>query len=69
MLTDHVNKMGRGLNSALNSYNSAVSSMDRRVLVTARKFKELGASTSAELPELSQVEGTPRQLESGTEED
>jgi len=69
VLADHMNKMGRGLNSAMNSYNSAVSSMERRVLVSARKFKDLGSSTSAELPEVSELEGAPRQLELGTGEE
>jgi len=65
VLAEHINKVGRGLNSAMNSYNSAVSSMERRVLVSARKFKELGSSTSAELPEVQELEGVPRQLELG----
>lgn len=65
VLAEHINKVGRGLNSAMNSYNSAVSSMERRVLVSARKFKELGSSTSAELPEVTEIEGVPRQLELG----
>ncbi len=69
VLAEHINKVGRGLNSAMNSYNSAVSSMERRVLVSARKFKELGSSTSAELPEVTQVEGAPRQLELGAGEE
>ena len=69
VLAEHINKVGRGLNTALNSYNSAVSSMERRVLVSARKFKDLGSSTSAELPEVTGLDGTPRQLELGTGED
>ncbi len=69
VLAEHINKVGRGLNSAMNSYNSAVSSMERRVLVSARKFKELGSSTSAELPEVSELESVTRQLELGTGED
>ena len=69
VLSEHVNKMGRGLNSALNSYNSAVSSMERRVFVSARKFRELGAATSADLPEMTEVEGTPRQLQLGADEE
>ena len=69
VLAEHINKVGRGLNSAMNSYNSAVSSMERRVLVSARKFKELGSSTSAELPEVTELEGVTRQLELGSGEE
>jgi hypothetical protein len=39
--------------------------MESRVLVSARKFKELGTSTSSELSELPQLEVTPRQIEAG----
>ena len=66
-MTEHVSKMGRGLNSAVTSYNKAVRSMESRVLVSARKFKELGTSTSSELSELPQLEVTPRQIEAGEE--
>ena len=69
VLAEHINKVGRGLNTALNSYNNAVSSMERRVLVSARKFKDLGSSTSAELPEVTALDGTPRHLEPGPGED
>ncbi len=63
VMVDHVSKMGRGLNTAVTSYNKAVASMESRVMVSARKFKELGSSTSAELPEIARLEATPRQLE------
>jgi DNA recombination protein RmuC len=66
-MTEHVSKMGRGLNTAVTSYNKAVRSMESRVLVSARKFKELGTSTSSELSDLPQLEVTPRQIEAGEE--
>jgi DNA recombination protein RmuC len=37
----HVDKLGRSLNSAVSSYNSTVSSLETRVLVTARRMTEL----------------------------
>ncbi|MDA0683651.1 MAG: DNA recombination protein RmuC [Bacteroidetes bacterium] len=69
VLSEHINKVGRGLNSAVTSYNKAAASMESRVLVSARKFKELGSSTSSELPEMKQIEGTPRQLELGSSDE
>jgi DNA recombination protein RmuC len=64
-MADHVSKMGRGLTSAVSSYNKAVASMESRVLVSARKFKEMGNNSSGQLDELLPIETVPRQLEAG----
>ena len=57
-LSSHFDKLGRSLGSAVTSYNSAVGSLEGRVLVTARRFSELGAGDD-DLPQ-------PRQLETAT---
>jgi len=44
------------------TYNSAVGSMEARVLPAARRFKELRAATGNEIPHLSPVETMPRAL-------
>jgi DNA recombination protein RmuC len=44
------------------SHNRAVGSLESRVLVSARKFKELGATTGADIPELTPIETAVRQL-------
>jgi DNA recombination protein RmuC len=51
----HFAKVGRGLDGAVTAFNSAVSSFQTRLLVTARKFPEHGV-TNDELPELKQLE-------------
>lgn len=54
-LSGHLDKAGRSLNTAVEHYNRAMGSLDSRVLVTARKFTELGVS-SEELPAPRSVE-------------
>jgi len=61
-VTGHVSSLGRGLDRAVDSYNKAVSSFDSRVLVTARKFKELGAYSGKELEEPATIDKAAREL-------
>jgi DNA recombination protein RmuC len=59
----HLNDIGSALGKAVDSYNRAAGSMDARVLPSVRKFKDLGATSAAEIPELKQVEQNPRNLD------
>lgn len=61
-LTGHFTTVGRGLDRAVDGYNKAVASLDSRVLVTARKFKELGTYSGKELETPSPVEKAAREL-------
>lgn len=47
--TSHFGDIGRGLDRALDAYNRGVRSLEARVLVTARKFKERGAIAGEEI--------------------
>lgn len=63
-MTGHFSKMGRGLSTAVDSYNKAIGSLETRVLVSARKFKELGAAaTQLDTEPLEQIEKIPREIE------
>lgn len=63
VFTNHLNKLGKDLDNAIGSYNKAVGSLESRVLVSARKFTDLGITPSKELPDLPPIEKSPRQIE------
>ena len=57
----HLDKVGRSLKGAVEAYNSAVGSIEGRVLVTARQFEDIGV-TRQPLAPVRPVEQTPRPL-------
>src|ERR1700758_797023 len=61
-LSVHMENLRKGLDRAVEAYNKAAGSMESRVMVTARKFPELGAAITEEIPELDQIETTTRTL-------
>jgi len=61
-LGTHFEAVGRGLDKAVESYNKAVGSLETRVMVSARKFSELGASVTDELPPINIIDTTTRNL-------
>jgi DNA recombination protein RmuC len=69
LLAGHITQVGTGLDRAVESYNKAVGSLESRVLVSARKFAELGASVADDIPELAPIETTARALSFEWDED
>ena len=62
-LGGHWSDIGKNLARTVEAFNSAVGSLETRVLVSARRFKELGATSSAiEIEVLEPVEKSPRPL-------
>lgn len=60
----HLGSVGAGLGKAVNSYNDAIGSWERRVIPGARNLKELGATRvpDQEVPEIEPIEVLPRRL-------
>ncbi|HKJ76366.1 MAG TPA: DNA recombination protein RmuC [Gammaproteobacteria bacterium] len=58
--SDHLGKVGRNLDTAVDNYNKAVGSFDSRVLPGARRFAEMGIQGKKELEEHPAVEKKAR---------
>ncbi len=56
---EHVNKVGGSISHAVVAFNKMVMSLERRVMVSVRKFKELGVVGDKELPEIEPIEQIP----------
>jgi DNA recombination protein RmuC len=59
---EHFDDVRRKLDGAVQAYNRAAGSFESRVLVSARKLKELNVTTAEELPPLEPVDSVPRVL-------
>ncbi len=59
-LAKNFSGVGRSLSSAVDSYNKTVGTLEARVLVSARKFTELGAGSSKEIEQVLPVEKAAR---------
>ena len=60
-LGDHFEKLGKSLNTTVGHFNRAVGTLETRVMVSARKLKDLDV-VDADLKELPTVDTTPREI-------
>jgi DNA recombination protein RmuC len=58
----HLNEVRKKLDGAVQSYNQAAGSFESRVLVTARRMKDLNVTTAEELPSAETIDTVPRVL-------
>ncbi|MBV8534069.1 MAG: DNA recombination protein RmuC [Alphaproteobacteria bacterium] len=64
-LAEYVGDIGAALEKSVKVYNTAVGSLESRVLVTARKFRDLhAAAEDAEIPMVAPIEQSPRPVAS-----
>jgi len=63
VLATHYDDVKRGLDKAVEAYNRSVASLETRVLVTARRFRELGAAHGDDIPEVQVVEKATREVQ------
>ncbi len=62
-MTENFAKLGDVIEKTVSTYNSTVHSMERRVLVSARRLKHLHSATAGDITEVREVELTPRALD------
>jgi DNA recombination protein RmuC len=62
VMGSHLAKLQRGLTTTVEAFNDTIGSLESRVLVTARRFPELGVigAGTKDLPELTPVSATAR---------
>jgi DNA recombination protein RmuC len=58
----HLNEVRKRLDGAVQSYNQAAGSLEARVLVTARRLKDLNVTTADDLPPAESIDTVPRVL-------
>lgn len=63
VMAGHFQSLRKGLDQTVDAYNRAAGSLESRVLVQARRFKELGATSAEDIPEAEAVEKAPRFLQ------
>lgn len=62
-MSKHWNQVGRSLAASVESYNKAMGSFEKRVLVSARKLKEWGAaSNEITLEDVDLIEKIPKEM-------
>ncbi len=62
-MNDHFTKLGEAIEKTVETYNQTVGSLERNVLTSARRFKDLRAANADQLEEAKLIEVSPRLLD------
>jgi DNA recombination protein RmuC len=62
VLADHFGDLRKGLEKAVDAYNRAVGTLESRVLVSARKFRDMEAAPTTGIGQPGMIEKAPRPL-------
>ncbi|MGE3277546.1 MAG: DNA recombination protein RmuC [Vicinamibacterales bacterium] len=63
-MTEHLDTLRQRLDGTVRAFNDTVGSYENRVLVSARRFKDLGATTGGDIGSVNTVDTVPRVLQS-----
>lgn len=64
VFTQHMSKLGKALDGSIENYNSAVGSLERSVLPSARRLAELGIENKKIIETLDPIDKTTRKVDS-----
>lgn len=68
VINAHLTDLGKGLKTAIESFNDTIGSFDKNALVTMRKFKKLGVPSDKEIDTIEPIEINPRHIQDNNEE-
>jgi DNA recombination protein RmuC len=63
-MNQHFSKLGDAIGKTVETYNQTVGSLEKNVLTSARRFKDLSPANAAQLEEIEEIELSPRRLDS-----
>ncbi len=64
-MSDNFVKLGGAIEKSVEMYNQTVGSLEKNVLPSARKFRELRPANAEQLAEVTEIEATSRRLDPG----